>query len=530
MTRRHAPLLVAVAIALLSFRASGKESCIRECHAKVDCEVAVVDCLIEANRVRDAISRLKRLLKQYPDKSALARLLVVAYLADDNTFWAQRALQQSLERNPNDCETRSWLAWVYIREGDLDLAAEAMAEPGCPNSEADRIRRHILKTHIADAKSDVDGRAVALAAIEDAKEVYPEDEALRVHLRSREDPGWIEPLSMRMGVQGGYTSNARAGSPSDPSESGAGSALCRFDLFGRLVLPASRNLRPVLEGNTKGHGLAGNAVRELSYLDLSIRPGIILGGAFPRVLLAYKGNLLLINMDDRTLFYEAHRGEAELETSFGMLVFAGAGRRIFRESGRTRTELDGGLGASISLHEQVQLLLALTGRYYWAVGAPYDQVGGTGLMAGRVSFGPGFYARLGATPALDYYPGSGGERGSTAFGTEKKRFDFLIKQFEELWSPSLGGVRFGLRYEFSWRNSSADEGESNYDYMEHRFLAGVRVSLDGNPWGPRIVSSDDHVELDYGITKRAGAAFDEERVQDLLRQDEAARAGSSCVD
>ncbi len=529
MTWHHAPLLGAVAASLLSLRASADE-CVVECGEHIDCEVGVIDCLIRSNRARDAISRLKPLAQQNPSNPVFIRLLAKAYLADNNPFWAQRTLRQLLELNPKDCESRSWLAWVHIREGDLDLAAEVMNEPGCPISEADQTRWRVLESYVASAEGYDNKNVAILAAFKNTQEAYPEDEALWIYLRRQENPGWIEPLSMRLEVLGGYTSNARAGSPTDPSEAGAGSGLGRIDLFGRLVLPASRNIRPALEINAKGHGLTVERARELSYLDLSTRPGVIIGGGFPRVLLAYKGNLLLINLDDKTLFYEAHRGEAELETSFGLLVFAGAGRRFFRESGRTRTELDGGFGASISLHERVQLLLALTGRYYWAVGAPYDQAGGTGLVAGRVGFGPGFYARLGATPGLDYYPRSGGERGAVAYGTEEKRFDFLIKQFEELWSPSLRGVRFGLRYEFSWRNSNADEGESNYDYMEHRIMAAVRFSFEANPWGPRVVSSEEHVELDFGIEKSTGAAFDGERIQDLLRQDEAARAGSSCVD
>jgi hypothetical protein len=265
-------------------------------------------------------------------------------------------------------------------------------------------------------------------------------------------------------------------------------------------------------------------------MDFFIRPGFILGRGFPRATFAYKGNLMLLNQEDKELFYESHRGEAELETDFGLLAFAGAGRRIFREGGRTRTELDGGLGYSISPHKQIKLLFALTGRYQWAVGQPYDLAGGTALAAGLFTFGPGFSARLGVTPSIDYYPNSGGERGKDAFGTIDKRLDFTIKQFEEIWSPSLHGLGIGLRYEFSWRNSSADQGESNYDYQEHRILLALRYTFSLNPWAPSVVESKEHVGLDYGIVSDKGSLVDEERIQDLLRQDEAARAGSSCVD
>ena len=68
-----------------------------------------------------------------------------------------------------------------------------------------------------------------------------------------------------------------------------------------------------------------------------------------------------------------------------------------------------------------------------------------------------------------------------------------------------------------------------YDYKEHRVLLGARWSLNLNPFAPREVSPEGHVPLPYGI-EDGGDGFDEDRIQDLLRQDEAARAGSACVD
>ena len=175
-------------------------------------------------------------------------------------------------------------------------------------------------------------------------------------------------------------------------------------------------------------------------------------------------------------------------------------------------------------------MTAVSGKYYFAVGDAYDQVGGIALLAGRIDFGPGLYGRIGVTPGVDYYPRSGGDIGTLAFGTEKKRFDFTIKQFEEVWSPALWGIRIGIRYEFSYRNSTADAEQSNYNYLEHRALVALRWHFDANPWSPREARSDTHVPLDYGLEARDGSGFDEDRIQDLLRQDEATRAGSSCVE
>jgi hypothetical protein len=99
-----------------------------------------------------------------------------------------------------------------------------------------------------------------------------------------------------------------------------------------------------------------------------------------------------------------------------------------------------------------------------------------------------------------------------------------------LWSPSWAGFRIGIGYEFSWRESTADESTDNYDYQEHRLLFKTRFVFDLNPWAPKVITPKNHIELGYGIATRGEAGLDDERIQDLLRQDEAARRGSSCVE
>ncbi len=525
---RYPLLCVVISLFLWGTPAAGEPNpCDKSCDADIECERDVTACLIEADRARDAVERLKPLATENPDP-AWKRLLARAYLANDNAFWAERTLLGALESHPDDCETVSWLVWVYLSTGDLALAEETLETPGCPTTPEDETRFHVLAFHIDRAKQNVEASAAHLEAIGDAERAYPEDRSLFDQYHRLENPGWIQPLSFKADLLGGYTSNARAGSPADATTGGTSSGVFKLDLFSRFTLPVSRNLRPTVEGNLKGHGITDQEASELSYLDLSLRPGIYFGDHRARLLAAYKGNLLLINLDDRHRYYESHRGELELDTHFGLLVFAGAGRRLFHEAGRTRTELDVGVGGTISVNHYLKLLLALTGRRYLAVGSPYDQVGGTALLAGILSFRPGILLRVGMTPMVDYYPTSGGGRGVEAFGSEEKRLDVLVKQFEEVWSPAVKGVRFGLRYEFSWRESNADRADNNYDYTEHRALLGVRWSLDLNPFAPKEVSRKGHIPLPYGVD--SGEGSNEERIQDLLRQDEAARAGSACVD
>ena len=175
------------------------------------------------------------------------------------------------------------------------------------------------------------------------------------------------------------------------------------------------------------------------------------------------------------------------------------------------------------------MLAAFSLRYYDAVGDPYDQIGSTGLLVSRINVGAGLVVRLGVTLGVDYYHNSGGELGALAYGTDQKRFDVLTKLSAGLWSPMWMGARAGLSYEFSYRESTADELD-DYDYNEHRLLIKIRWTIDLNPWAPQVVETKGRVALDYGLSEQAGAGLEEERIQDLLRQDEAARRGSSCVD
>jgi hypothetical protein len=421
------------------------------------------------------------------------------------------------------CLSRSWLAWVHIQQGMMSQAREVLDMPGCPSDQPQQARWLLLQSFMARTEKSPEAASL-IDQVSDADQILPEDHELWKTLNRQENPGWITPVGMRLELSGGYTSNSKAGSPTDPGSEGSTSALGRMDLFTRLVLPLSAGVRPALEAGLKGHGLTADDASELSYLEMSARPGVILGKGFPRVLVGYKADYLVLNRDleARRRFYEGHRGEAELETE-SLTIFAGFGRRWFHENGRTRWEFDGGLGGSLRFLTRVHMLMALAVRYYDAVGDAYDTAGTTGLVVARIALGSGFYTRLGATLGVDHYLNSGGELGELAHGTDEKRFDILTKLSAGLWSASYFGARFGLSYEFNWRDSTADQSDDNYSYQEHRLLLKTRLVFDLNPWAPDIVKPDGHVALDYGMGSQAGGGLDEERIQDLLRQDEAAR-------
>ena len=167
--------------------------CQSECHGDVACMVAAVDCLLEAGQARQAIDWLKPRMAEQPDEPALALLLARAYSADGNAFWAQNTLQAALDQQPQNCEIRSWLVWMYIGQGDLDLAQELLDQPGCPGPGVEHARFLLLRAYLARTQEQPQA-AEWVAAAAEAEAIHPEDEVLRQTLRRAEQPGWIAPL------------------------------------------------------------------------------------------------------------------------------------------------------------------------------------------------------------------------------------------------------------------------------------------------------------------------------------------------
>ena len=493
-------------------------ACIKPCQDRVSCEIEVADCLIKAGRAREAIDRLKPLAEKHP---AFARLLARAYLADDNSAWAQKTLKKAVARDPGDCQSRSWLAWVHISQGFLDLAKETLEQPGCPAAEADQTRWLLLRAYLARMEEKHEDASGLLRRAEESDLMYTEDEELLSVLRGKADPGWIVPIDLRLDLSAGFTSNAAADSRIDPHSppDPVGSPLGRLEFFGRFVWPLSSIVRPVVEANLWGHGMMSTGARELSYLEASGRTGVIIGRGFPRILVGYRHDGLLLNQGVQP-YYKGHRLEAELETA-NLTAFAGGGRRLFNDETRSRIELDGGVGGHFLAGRRMRLLLVGSFRYYLADKDFYDQFGGTGMAVARIDMGSGYYARLGAVGGFDYYPNSAGE-----FGIRGDRFDLLATISAGMWGPSHRGLRLGFTYDISWRDSSADTEYRDYDYVEHRFLVKVSFAFETNPWTPGTAEPEDHVELQYQIGEEDEAGLFEEKIQDLVRQDELFRRGS----
>ncbi len=107
-----------------------------------------------------------------------------------------------------------------------------------------------------------------------------------------------------------------------------------------------------------------------------------------------------------------------------------------------------------------------------------------------------------------------------------KRWDLTGKASAALWSPPYAGFRFSASVDVSWRDSTADTLARDFDYQELRFLARARWNFDWNPWMPAAVRVPGHVPLEYGLGSGGMGPSEEQRIVDLLRQDEADRRGA----
>jgi hypothetical protein len=257
----------------------------------------------------------------------------------------------------------------------------------------------------------------------------------------------------------------------------------------------------------------------------SLRPGVIVGDSTPSGLLAYRFDALLLAGGDRyengpLWFYNAHRAELEVNLLRNLSLFGGIGRRLFREIGRSRIEADGGVGGSYLPVSQLRILGALSGRWHAADKEAHDLRGGSALASAELRLPHDWAVRAGALVGLDWYPNSAGYFDAAKPDTDRR--DLLLKLSASGFSPAFAGIKVGGTYEYAERFSTT----TPYSYRDHRFLLKVVLSFATDPWGPRAVSPEGRVPLDHGASP---SVFDE-RLQDLLRQDEAAQRSSSCVE
>jgi hypothetical protein len=482
--------------------------------------------LLERGDADKTVVWLKSAIERYPESKVLRYLLARAYLKDGNDFWALRTLRDLTELYPEDCEPWLWIAWIALEHSDLDDAREALSIAACGPDTVAYTRQMLLLSMLEHDDGSERSAQQQLASARKGRALYREDSALMERLVGLLDPGYQPPISIEAEVAVGWSSNARAGSPTDAvaREQDASSPVGQANIWSRFLAPTGRLIRPSLELEARALGFSATSGRDLSYVLWDGRPGFFWGDHTPTGLLAYRYETLLLaggDSNDRgpIWYYQAHRGELELNLS-SLSFYGGVGRRLFKEIGRSRTEFDSGGGGSVDLGKG-HILGALTARYYDANNASYNLLGGSLLISGEARLPANWSARIGALTSLDTYPDSAGYFERAAPKT--KRRDVLLKLSAGGFSPPFTkGLKVGVTYEYSELFSTTRP----YDYRDHRVLLKLLGNLSVDPWLPTTISPADHVPMDY----RFESSDLQERVPDLLRRVESIQRSTACVE
>jgi hypothetical protein len=488
------------------------------------CTALLLFLLLVRPLAAQSVAEAKAALQAQPQSLELSLQLARAYVQEANELWALRTLGKLAQSHPDTCQPRLWLAWVQLRQGGLGDAQATLGQ-GCPAG-PEEARRLLLLAMVFQGLNSPSEARTAVQSARRQSALFPEDRQALLDLQPRADAGYLYPVSGRLELVGGYSSNASAGSPTEAASRGdQGSPLAQANALLRFVAPTGRLARPILDLELRSLGFSDPVGQELSYLLFSPRPGVHFGDAGVTGLLAYRFEGLVLAGGDRygqgpLLFYNGHRVEGELNPLPGLTLFSGVGRRLFRNTARTRDEVDGGLGGGLPLARNLRLLGALTGRYHSASHSAWNLHGGSLLLSSEYRLPRAFSVRLGLLGSWDRYPDSRGYFDPAH--PARSREDLLGRLSLSLFSPVWQGLKGGLTWEYGRRDSSADP----YDYQEQRLLARLIWAFQADPFLPPERSPKGHVRLPF---EAGGAAF-EERIQDLLRQDEAVQRSSSCVE
>ena len=466
-----------------------------------------------------------------PDRGRAAALeKAKEYEEKGNRVWARRTLTQYLAANEGDCEVRAHLAAMMLRQADYRGAIDVLGREGCPVTSEERTRWLLLEAMAEEQAGNREGAASLLEEAESEPVMYREDRSLFPWLTRRVRPLRTPPLEFRLDLAGGWSSNPLLGSPLDPqsSEGDYASAVTEGNLWAKVATPYAGPARLYAEGLSRFQYLLSDPASDLSYGGWGVKPGVELAWLDVAVRAAYHFDSLFIAASDPHheaghWFFEAHRGEFEVDTSLGLMLFGGGGRRTFSTMGRTRWEIDGGVGGAVSLGKGVSVLGAVTGRRRWATTAAYNLKGGTLLGALNFPLFRNFMFKGSVSGGVDWYPDS---EGSIAFHSQEARKDIQVRGRLGVWSPFLfSTLKLGATYEPVRRFSTAEL----YDFTDHSVMLVLGWRGAADPWLPALVAAGaDRFPVDYGVTGTGGLA--DERLQDLLRQDEEAQRGSSCLD
>lgn len=525
MMNRILPALFAVSIwATAAF--AEQEQCLGPCD-EIECLATAAECAIGHGEATAAIEYLKGYRDAFGNQRRFVLLLARAYAAADNKFWAMRSLSDYLDGNPQDCEVATWLAWLYIGLADLDEAQTILDEIQCTGNDRLSARRAALAAYIAQTRGLSEEAQSSLAVAQKAEVLWPEDRSLIDKLETDLGLSAPAPLFVRAEIGGGYTTNALLGSPTDSAgqDVDAAGPLAIAEFLLRLTAPRPWPVLPSVEAGGRIRAFFTEETKDLSYFEGSLRPGVQIGGDTPSLGLFYKAEGLMLKggdaySDSAYWFNEGHRAELDLHPGLGLMLFAGAGRRYYREMTRTRSEADGGIAAGRQLADRIGVTTALSLRRTWAEEPAYSLYGGSAIVSMRFGMPAQLFSRIGGSIGADRYPESAGY-----FTGGKVRIERMVKGSVSLGYPDNSSVKAVATYEYSDRFSSA----VGYGFTDHRVLVKLIYSDSFDPGAPQLIAEEGHVALDYGLAGSSAGA-DREAIREMLRQDESARRGSSCVE
>ena len=490
-------------------------------------EAQAVIGLLDRGEARAAVERLKRVTRLFPENRQLRFLLARAYLLEDNLFWAERTVRRAIEQWPEDPEFRAWLAAIHLRQGDPELARHDLDPELETAAGPQQARWRLLDASLARLEGEAGERTESLARLTAIRSLYPEDRPVWADLISSFDPWWDAALTGTIDLGAGHTSNALAGSPTDPGHTGDPSNFLRTELRTRFIPSMAGRAKPAIELEVLGNGLLNEDYRELSTIQTGLRLGGVVDAPTHRWNFGYRTEALFIDQS-LSRFSEAHRAEVELEWARGRVAFAGAGHRSYRDERRTGWEGDIGFGTPIDLDRRFPVLLGASLRIADTQSPAYDQIGLSAAASSTFPLGRRTSLRVGLAAIWDDYPHSGGEEGRHVFGTEEKRRDILGRIAITLWAPGWRSLRPGVELRYTSRDSTADKTPHfDFSYREWRATIWLRWTFAADPWAPRTVREPDHVPLEWGLED--DSVVDQERILDLLRRDEELRRGTSCV-
>lgn len=499
--------------------------------AAADPETRALDAAAAARAAGDlkgAIATLKEAWDDLPHSDAVVMALALAYLADENPTWAVRVLSEHLDYHEDACDPRLLLAWVHVEAGMPELAHAVLDGAICEAPPEIRARRELVLAQLDRVEGRDDEARARLREVRQSRRIYAEDRARLGELTRALDPPRASPVATgRVELGLGWTSNGLAGSPVDAaSPESVGSALGVADL--RLRLAARRPLvaRPMVEGRLRAQELGADDAKELSFETGTLRAGFLLGEASSETLVAFSTDATRLAGGDSyepgpLWFSEAQRVEIELGVGGAFALFAGSGRRRFRDVGRTRSEGELSVGWGTSGPLGVVAIGGLSFRGHDAQNDAYDLVGTSAVTQGFVPVWSGFELSATLATSGDVYPRS---EGYFAGAGESARRDLVLRLGAGAWTPRRHPVRGGLTFEHTSRTSSAEA----YDYTDARWLLRLEWRFDSDTLGRRSIGAEGRTPFEHGPLAEGGDD-DLGDVRELMRQDDAAQRGASCL-